>query len=84
MNIKKLRFSTDDFPEHKRLDAYREIYSRTIVKHNIEPLGDEPFHFEVICSDCPNSAWRFLNIRHVVGGTQPNISTAMISYSELR
>ena len=41
-----LRFSTDDFPEHKRIDAYREIYSRTIVKHDIEPLGDQPFRFE--------------------------------------
>jgi AraC-like DNA-binding protein len=46
MNIKKLRFSTDDFPEHKRIDAYREIYSRTIVRHDVEPLGDQPFRFE--------------------------------------
>jgi len=51
MNTKTLRFSTSDFPEHKRLDAYREIYSRTIVKHDIEPLGDAPFHFEAdLCS----------------------------------
>jgi AraC-like DNA-binding protein len=46
MNTRALRFSTDDFPEHKRIDAYREIYSRTIVKHDVEPLGDQPFHFE--------------------------------------
>jgi AraC-like DNA-binding protein len=46
MNTKTLRFSTDDFPEHKRIDAYREIYSRTIVKHDVEPLGDHPFRFE--------------------------------------
>jgi AraC-like DNA-binding protein len=46
MNTKTLRLSTDDFPEHKRIDAYREIYSRTIVKHDVEPLGDQPFHFE--------------------------------------
>jgi AraC-like DNA-binding protein len=51
MNTKMLRFSTDDFPEHKRVDAYREIYSRTIVKHDVEPLGDQPFHFEAdLCS----------------------------------
>jgi AraC-like DNA-binding protein len=49
--IKRLRFSTDDFPEHRRLDAYREIYSRTIVKHDVEPLGDQPFHFKAeLCS----------------------------------
>src|SRR5580698_8645764 len=49
--IKKLRFSTDDFPENKRIDAYREIYSRTIVKHDVEPLGDQPFRFKAeLCS----------------------------------
>jgi len=49
--VKMLRFSTDDFPEHKRIDAYREIYSRTIVKHDIEPLGDQPFRFRAeLCS----------------------------------
>jgi AraC-like DNA-binding protein len=51
MTIKMLRFSTDDFPEHKRIEAYREIYSRTIVKHDAEPLGDQPFRFEAdLCS----------------------------------
>jgi AraC-like DNA-binding protein len=51
MNTKRLRFSTDDFPEHKRIDAYREIYSRTIVKHDVEPLGDQPFRFKAeLCS----------------------------------
>jgi AraC-like DNA-binding protein len=51
MNTKRLRFSTDDFPEHRRIDAYREIYSRTIVKHDVEPLGDQPFRFKAeLCS----------------------------------
>src|SRR5580658_2541803 len=45
-SFKTLRFSTDDFPEHKRIAEYREIYSRTIVKHDVEPLGDQPFHCE--------------------------------------
>jgi AraC-like DNA-binding protein len=49
--LKTLRFSTDDFPEHKRIDAYREIYSRTIVKHDVAPIGDQPFRFEAdLCS----------------------------------
>jgi len=50
---KMLRFSTDGFPEHKRIDAYREIYSRTIVKHDIEPLGDQPFRFEADLRSLP-------------------------------
>jgi AraC-like DNA-binding protein len=41
-----LRFSTDDFPEHKRIEAYREIYGRTIRKHEVKPLGDKPFRFD--------------------------------------
>jgi AraC-like DNA-binding protein len=44
--IKTIRFSTESFSESKRVGAYREIYSRTIVKHDIEPLGDQPFRFE--------------------------------------
>ena len=78
MNIKKLRFSTDDFPEHKRIDAYREIYSRTIVRHDVEPLGDQPFRFEADLRSWPDSAWHCLTFRRVVGGTQPSMSTAMI------
>jgi AraC-like DNA-binding protein len=50
---KMLRFSTDDFPEHKRIDAYREIYSRTIVKHDVEPIGDQPFLFEADLRSLP-------------------------------
>jgi AraC-like DNA-binding protein len=41
-----LRFSTDAFPEHQKLDAYREIYSRIIIKHDIEPAEDHPFRFD--------------------------------------
>ena len=51
VRIKSARFSTDDFPKHRRIDAYREIYSRTIVKHDVEPLGDDPFRFKAdLCS----------------------------------
>jgi AraC-like DNA-binding protein len=44
--LKLLRFSTDDFPEHKRIEAYREIFGRTIVKHDMKPVGERPFRFE--------------------------------------
>jgi len=53
MNTKEHRFSTDDFPEHRRIDAYREIYSRTIVKHDVEPLGSQPFRFEAELRSLP-------------------------------
>ncbi len=45
------RFSTDQFPEHKRVDAYREIYGGTIIKHDLELIGEEPFRFDAtLCS----------------------------------
>jgi AraC-like DNA-binding protein len=53
ISSRMLRFSTNDFPEHKRVDAYREIYSRTIVKHDIELLGDQPFRFEADLGSLP-------------------------------
>ena len=50
-SAKILQFSTDDFPEHQRIGSYREIYSRTIVNHDIALLGDGPFHFKAdLCS----------------------------------
>jgi AraC-like DNA-binding protein len=39
------RFSTDDFPPRKRIDAYLDIYGRTIIKHELKPMGGEPFRF---------------------------------------
>ena len=40
-----LRFSTDDYPERDRIEALREIYGRTIIKHDIEPTQDRPVRF---------------------------------------
>jgi AraC-like DNA-binding protein len=52
-SFKKLRFSTDNFPEHKRIEAYREVYGRIIRKHDIEPIGDRPFNFEASLCNLP-------------------------------
>jgi AraC-like DNA-binding protein len=35
-----IRFSTDDYAERDRIEALREVYGRTIVKHDIELLRD--------------------------------------------
>jgi AraC-like DNA-binding protein len=56
-----LRFSTDDFSEHRRIEAYREIYGRTIIKHEIKPIGDRPFHFDASLCNLPGlglAVWR--------------------------
>ena len=41
-----VRFSTTDYPPHKRLDACLEIYGRTLSKRDIDPLSTEQFHTE--------------------------------------
>jgi AraC-like DNA-binding protein len=50
---KVLRFSTSDFAPEKRLAAYREIYGRTIIRHDIEPTGEPPFRFEATLCNLP-------------------------------
>jgi len=38
-----LQFSSDDIPERGRLDFVREVYGRTIIKHDLEPIPGTPF-----------------------------------------
>ena len=45
-DLKRIQFSTDNLPEHDRIETVCEIYGRTIIKHDIEPIGDGPFRFE--------------------------------------
>jgi hypothetical protein len=43
-----IRFASDALPEAERLAASREIYGRTILKHDIEPLPGHPFSFDAM------------------------------------
>ena len=43
----RTRISTRDFPEHKRLEMWREVYGRVITNVDIEPIGDAPFQANV-------------------------------------
>ncbi|CAN5123166.1 AraC family transcriptional regulator [soil metagenome] len=38
------RFSTDDLPEKERLTIWREVCGRTMMRMDMEPLSDAPFH----------------------------------------
>ncbi len=42
-----VRFSTEDYAPHERLDACRDVYGRTLSRRDIEPLPDEPFRTDV-------------------------------------
>ena len=39
-----LRFSTDDLPERDRLTVWREVCGRMIMRVDMEPAPDRPFH----------------------------------------
>jgi AraC-like DNA-binding protein len=47
------RFSTDELPPAERLLLWREVVGRSIVKLEIEPLGEETPHFEAVFRRLP-------------------------------
>src|SRR3954468_14142424 len=48
------QISTRDLPERNRLAMWREISGRGIANVDIEPIGDEPFHADVMFNLLPN------------------------------
>lgn len=48
-----INVSTQAFPPDKRLAMWREIYGRNIGNFDIEPIGDGPFHADVVFHPLP-------------------------------
>src|SRR5262245_52560060 len=42
-----LRFTLDNIPEHERLPVFREVFGRTVLKYDLEPLPDIPFDIDL-------------------------------------
>jgi AraC-like DNA-binding protein len=61
------RFSTRAFPERQRLSRWREEFARGLLRCEIEPVSNDPFHAEaklralpgLRTADCSGSAARF-------------------------
>jgi AraC-like DNA-binding protein len=51
-----VRFSTTDYAPCERLEAWREVYGRTLQKLDVEPLSDEEFHTEATLRRMPGLA----------------------------
>lgn len=51
-----LRICTDDVPERDRLEFAREVYGRTIIKHEIEPIPNGPFYLRGVLRRLPGLA----------------------------
>ncbi|HEY7663356.1 MAG TPA: helix-turn-helix domain-containing protein [Xanthobacteraceae bacterium] len=47
------RFSTDAFPKRERVTAWREIFGRTVVNLDIEPLSPDGFHADAAVCQLP-------------------------------
>jgi len=42
-----MRFSLKGVPEHERLPIFREVFGRTVLKYDLEPLPDTPFNADL-------------------------------------
>ena len=47
------RFSTDDIPDADRIAIFREIVSRQMLRHDMEPCADQRFHVHGIARPFP-------------------------------
>jgi AraC-like DNA-binding protein len=52
-----VRFSTADYAPRERLDAWREVYGRTLQRLDVEPLSAEPLHTEAVLHRVPGLAF---------------------------
>ena len=41
-----LRFWTDEYPTHQRLEIWRDVLSQMLLKVELKALSDEPFRVE--------------------------------------
>jgi AraC-like DNA-binding protein len=58
-----VRFCSNDIPEPDRIEFVREVYGRVIVKHEIEPYRDSPFHWQSLLQTMPSLglAWSVMS-----------------------
>lgn len=52
---RQVRVSTDGLDPRSRVDVWREAYSRHLFNLDIEPIGDDPFHAEVLLRALPGA-----------------------------
>ncbi|MBZ9993128.1 AraC family transcriptional regulator [Mesorhizobium sp. BH1-1-4] len=49
-----IRFSTDDFPQRDRVEAWRETYGRAVLRVDVQPRSGEPYRSEMNMRGLPN------------------------------
>ncbi|MPZ35827.1 MAG: hypothetical protein GEV13_33515 [Rhodospirillales bacterium] len=53
LDFSAMRFSTDDLPARHREAMFREFFGRAVMKLDLEPLSDDPFHADVTVRRIP-------------------------------
>jgi hypothetical protein len=68
VDFTSLRFSTNDAPAPDRVAMWREVYGQPVLRLDIEPLPDIPFHADLRLSAFPGlrlgSATSRISIAH--------------------
>lgn len=62
------RFSTADYPTHLRAEAWREVFGRTVVRVDMEPLQRDGFHAEAVGCLSPGLGVLFASSSAVLQG----------------
>jgi hypothetical protein len=84
-SVASIRVTTETFPHAKRLDMWREIYGRHILKFDIEPIDDAPFRADVTFLRLPGvtvasgarSGARYRATRQLVALSEDNVAFGM-------
>src|SRR5437899_12882055 len=77
--VPAFRFSTDDFPERDRLAAWRDIFGRSIVKLDVEPLPTRRFYSDTTLRPLPG-----LGLMHgACSGARLSLTKDLIDNDEL-
>jgi AraC-like DNA-binding protein len=84
-HVPSLRFSSDAFAPHERVDAWRESFGREILKLEVDALSDGEFRSEVTLRMLPGlvimtgdtSAIRFNRPRHLIDSDDIGMSISL-------
>jgi AraC-like DNA-binding protein len=74
-----IRFSTDDLPEKTRVEAFREIYARKIIKIDFEPLPEHPFRFDAIFHSLPG----FMFASGTISASRGSLTSELIESDDI-
>jgi AraC-like DNA-binding protein len=74
VDFTSLRFSTNDAPARDRVAMWREVYGQSVLRLDIEPLPDIPFHADLKLSAFPGLRL----VSGTIGGTRDSRTSTLL------